>query len=152
MSRENVEVVRRCLEASERFFTAYWADPRSLAAAVEADELWPEAAAVYAYFDPEVEWKLAFAGLTFRGRLEVARGWDEILDAVEDYRLTVREVTDLGGDQVLATLDRSLQGKQTEVEMSGPIFSLYTVRDELIVRLEQYTDRAEALEAVGLGE
>jgi ketosteroid isomerase-like protein len=152
MSQENVELVRRSLEASERAFAAYWADPRSLAAAVEADELWPEAEAAYSYLHPEVEWKLGFAGLTFRGRLEVARGWDDILDAVDDYRLTLCEVTDLGGDQVLATIDRSLKGKQTGVEMSGPIFSLYTLRDGLIVRMEQYSDRAEALEAVGLRE
>jgi ketosteroid isomerase-like protein len=152
MSQENVEIVRRYFEAGERFLATYWADPRSLAAAVEADQRWPEAEAAFGFLHPEVEWKLAFADLTYRGRLDVARSWDEILDAVDDYRVAVREVTDLGGDQVFATVERSLRGRQTGVEMSGPIFSLFTVRNELIVQAQHYTDRAEALEAVGLRE
>jgi ketosteroid isomerase-like protein len=152
MSQENVEIVRRYSEAAERFFASYWADPRSLAAAVEADQPWPEAEAAMGFLHPEVEWKLAFADMTHHGRLDVARGWDEILDAVDDYRVTVREVTDLGGDQVFVTVERFLQGRQTGVEMSGLVFSLFTVRNGLIVRVRAYTDRAEALEAAGLRE
>jgi hypothetical protein len=41
-----VEVVRRFMEAIERAFDAYWKDPRSIASALEAGELWPEWAKV----------------------------------------------------------------------------------------------------------
>jgi hypothetical protein len=42
MSQENVDVVRSFMDAVQRFFNAYWKDPRSIAEAVEADDLWPE--------------------------------------------------------------------------------------------------------------
>jgi len=42
MSQENVEIVRRFIDATQRFFEAYWDNPRSIAEAVEADDLWPE--------------------------------------------------------------------------------------------------------------
>jgi ketosteroid isomerase-like protein len=41
-------------------------------------------------------------------------------------------------------------GTQHEVEMKGA--SLWTVRNGKIVRMESYTDRSDALRAVGLAE
>jgi hypothetical protein len=39
MSHENVEVVRRYYDATQRAFTAYWEDPRSAADALPAGQL-----------------------------------------------------------------------------------------------------------------
>jgi hypothetical protein len=110
MSQENVEIVRRFFEAVERSFAGYWENPRPLAAALEAGELW------------------------------------------EHYMVTLRGVEDLGGDQALATVDRAAKAKQTGIEMSAPLFSVITVRDGLIVRMDEFSGRAEALEAAGLSE
>jgi ketosteroid isomerase-like protein len=152
MSQENVEIVRRFFEAVERSFAGYWENPRPLAAALEAGELWPEAAEVYGYLHPEAKWKMAFARLTARGHLEMARGWDQLLEVTEHYMVTLRGVEDLGGDQALATVDRAAKAKQTGIEMSAPLFSVITVRDGLIVRMDEFSGRAEALEAAGLSE
>ena len=55
MSEENVEVVRRFIEAWQRSNDAYWENPRSGAAALEAGDLDPETEAALAFLDPEVE-------------------------------------------------------------------------------------------------
>jgi len=39
MSQENVEIVRRCYDAGRRSLEAYWENPRSGAAALEAGEV-----------------------------------------------------------------------------------------------------------------
>ena len=73
MSQENVKVARRFMDAMRRFFEAYWENPRSIAAAVEADDLWPEYREMLTYAHPEVEWKAVFLGETYRGYLGTAR-------------------------------------------------------------------------------
>ena len=42
MSEENVEIVRRFNEAGQRSIDAYWENPKSRAAALEAGDLDPE--------------------------------------------------------------------------------------------------------------
>jgi ketosteroid isomerase-like protein len=148
MSPENVEVVRRFFNATDRSLTAYWKEPRSLAAAIEAgDELPPEAAEALGYVHPDVDWRMAFAGLAFQGHLDMARGMEQLVEALEDYRIDVLEVADLGGDHVLATVQRILKGRHSQVEVIAPVFSLVTVREGLIVRMEEYSNRDEALAA-----
>jgi ketosteroid isomerase-like protein len=119
---------------------------------MEAGDLPPEAREVFRYLDSEVEWNTAFAGVSFRGRLECARGFDWLLEAVEHYSLTLQEVTDLGDAQVLAVMDRALKGSDSGIEVSAPLFSVITLRDGLIVRNDEYSDRTEALEAAELSE
>jgi hypothetical protein len=108
MPEVNVEIVRRFMEAMQRSFEAYWENPRSIAAAVEADTLWPEYREVLTYLHPEVEWKTVFLGETHRGYLETAKVWDD--------------------------------------------YDVFTLREGLIVLLEEYTDRDKALEAAGQPE
>jgi ketosteroid isomerase-like protein len=150
MSEANVETARRALEAVERSFDALRRDPRSLAAAMEVGDLPPESREAFSYLDPEFEWNSAFAGVSFRGHLECARGIDWLLEAAEHYSVSLLEITDLGGDRVLAVLDRDLKGKETGIEMRAPLFSVLTLRRGLIVRNDEYSDRAAALEAAGL--
>jgi ketosteroid isomerase-like protein len=155
MSQENVEVVRRLYDAAERTFEAYWKDPRSLVAALQEGDLYPEAREVLSYLDPEVEWNpvfSAFIGGTRRGHLEFLRAWDEWLAATEDYRISLHEVDDLGGDQVLAVLNLAFKAKATEIGMNTRSFAVLTLREGLIVRFDPYRDRDEALEAAGLKE
>jgi ketosteroid isomerase-like protein len=38
------------------------------------------------------------------------------------------------------------------VEVNAPLYAVITVRDGLIVEMDEYADRAEALEAAGLSE
>ena len=152
MSQENVEIVSSFMDAVQRFFNAYWEDPRSIAAAVEADDLWPEYREALAYVHPEVEWKTVFLGETHRGILAAARVWDDYLKWAEDYRVDLQEVADLGNDRVYATLGLVGKAKAGGEPMNAQFFDVFTLRDGLITRLEEYPDRAQALEAAGLRE
>src|SRR5438270_10470770 len=130
---------------------AYWRNPRSIEDALKTGDLDPETAELLSYLHPEVEWKTAFslAGETRRGHVEFARFCDEWLDATEDYAVTVREVTEEpGDDRVLIVSDLAFKGKGTGIEVIGVSFAVLTVREGLIVRVEEYSSRDEALEAV----
>ena len=56
MSHENVEIMRRFYEAGQRSLEAYWKNPRSGAAALEAGDLDPGTEAVLSFLHPEVEY------------------------------------------------------------------------------------------------
>ena len=86
-----------------------------------------------------MEWNTAFAGMSFQGHRGCAAGWDWLFDVAEDYRVTLVEVTDLGGDRVLAEVDRALKGKGSEIEVSAPMFSVVTLRDGLVARMDEYS-------------
>jgi len=149
MSQENVELVRRAFDALERAFDAYWKEPRPIAAAIEADD-WPEWREAFAFIDPGIVWQTVLLGNTFRGHREAARAWDDFLRWAADYRPVVEEVEDLGGDQVFAVVGLHGQSKESGGRMDARFYDVFTVRDGLIVRLEEYATRAEALEAAGL--
>jgi len=144
MSTENVEVVRSAFEALQRSVKAHFADPRSLVDALNAGELSQEFEQLFSRLDPDVEWNTAFAGLSFQGHHGCAAGWDWLFEVADDFKLTLTEVSDLGGDRVLAALDRVLKGKGSEIELRAPMFSVVTLRNGLIVRMDEYSTRAEA--------
>jgi ketosteroid isomerase-like protein len=154
MSQENVEIVRRFSEAGGRYLEAYWTNPRSGVAALEAGELDPEAKEVLAYLHHELEFNAvgsAIVGGTIRGHLGWLRFWDEFLAASEDLRRgTVLELEDLGEDQVLAVLDFTFTGKGSGIELNPSFAYLVTLRDGSIVRIDAFRDRNEAFEAAGL--
>jgi ketosteroid isomerase-like protein len=152
MSQKNVELVRRFFEAVERVFAAYWQAPHSLADSLRAGEVRPELADVMRYLHPNVEWKSALIGITTRGYEGTLDGVDQFLDAAQDYRVNVLEVTDLGDSQVLAVVRLAMKGKASEIDVNATTFSIVTVEDGLIIRLDEYLERAEALEAAGLSE
>jgi hypothetical protein len=154
MSQENVEIAQGFSNAFERASRAYWKDPRSLEEGLKTGDLSPEAAELISYLHPEVEWKTAFslAGETRRGHIEFAKFCDEWLDATEDYTVTIREVTDLEDDRVFIVSDLAFKGKGTGIEVNGVSFAVVTVREDLIARIDEYSSRGEALEALGLSE
>jgi hypothetical protein len=45
-----------------------------------------------------------------------------------------------------------MKGKASDIDVNATIFSIVTVEDGLIIRMDEYLERAEALEAVGLSE
>ena len=91
-------------------------------------------------------------GVTYRGYDGIAVGFDELVGAAQDYRVQIREVTDLGDDRVLAEVDVGMKGKASEIDAKAVIFVAVTVRDGRITRMDEYPERAEALEAAGLSE
>jgi ketosteroid isomerase-like protein len=152
MSAENVDLVRRNFEAIQRALDAYWRDPRSIAKAMDEGTLWPEWEAAFAFLHPEVEWQTVFLGQTFRGHREFAGVWDDFLQAFRDYRTRLVEIEDLGGDRVYLVMEPEGVGKDSPHPMDTRFHAIFTVRDGLVARLEEYTSREEALAAARMSE
>ena len=89
---------------------------------------------------------------TYRGRAEVLRYFTEFVSQFEDFVLTVEDLVDAAGDDVLACLHIHGRGKGSSAGFDVRAGWIFTVRDGEIVRIRAYLDRAEALEAVGLSE
>jgi ketosteroid isomerase-like protein len=151
MSQENVEIVRAFFNAVERLLQT-WRPEGSLLDAMKIGDVPPEGMETLGYMNPDVEWNPAFSSETYSGPLEIARGWDELLEAAANYSLKLLEVTDLENDRVLAVFGPSLEGRTSGILVDAAIFAVVTLRDGLIVRVDEYTDRRGALEAVGLSE
>jgi len=145
-----VEELRRGFEALERALEAYWKNPHPIAVALEAGDLSAEWREFFDYLDPQLEWRTLFLGQTVHGHRGAARGWDDFLKWAEDYRPSLEEIEDIGGDQVLGVVTLVGQARDEGPRIEGRFFSLFTMRNGKLVRLEEYTTRDEAVEAAQL--
>ena len=152
MAQENVEVVRRYFEAVEQAFQAYWDNPRGAEEALKAGELGPEGVEMARYLHPNCEWRTLMAGITYRGLVGMASGFDQLVEAAQAYAIKVKEVNDLGADKVLAVVEGAMKGKASDAEVKVMVFAVVTVDKGLIIRIDEHGDRAQALEAAGLLE
>jgi ketosteroid isomerase-like protein len=123
MSEENVEIVRRFLCAGE------------------------EEALTYA--DPEIVWN-PIEELPTQGHGAVRASLARWKAEWDDYEVLPEGFVD-GGDRVIATVRLRGRGRVSGVEIDALFYDLYTLRDGKIVRMDQFTDRAQALEAVETG-
>jgi ketosteroid isomerase-like protein len=131
MSRENVEVVRRC-------FDAYQAG--DIAASVTT-------------LDPEVEFDMTYRpdGRVFNGYEGVAEGMRTWTGAFESWTFAIEEIVDAGDQVVVVTRERG-RGKRSGIEIQQVVFHVARLRNAKIVHLTQHLDRGEALKAAGLSE
>ncbi len=131
MSQENVEVVRRNLEAFQH---------RRFGSSVE---LW----------DAEGEWIPAMAGAVddsvYRGHAALGRYFEELFASFSEVRLDDVEFRDLG-DRVLALYRLSVRGRDSGVAIDQLGGTVYELRGGKILRGRSYLSHGEALRAVGL--
>jgi ketosteroid isomerase-like protein len=134
MSQENVEVVRRGLQA--------FADGGVDAMA----EFW----------DPDIVWRAAEGAIDdvgeMHGPVAVRRYIQDWLDNFEDPSIVAEELRDVGDDRVLAIQRVKARAKVSGVEIDIRYAAVSTVRDGKIVRGQEYLSVDEALEAAGLSE
>jgi ketosteroid isomerase-like protein len=135
MSDGNAERLRQGLDAFNRRDQAAWlvlCDPE-LETVPPRD--WPES-------DPirgsEAVWDFL---------VEVAGTWGEDSSPYEYV-----EVIDLGNDKVVADMRNELQGKASGASVAWRFWNVGTFRNGTLLRLEWFTDKAEALEAAGVRE
>jgi ketosteroid isomerase-like protein len=132
MSQENVDAVRRVLEAAGR----------------------GDLSDLLSLHDPEWEGfipaEYPVAG-TYRGLDGVRAFVEEWLDAWEEFRVEPEEFLDVG-DSVVVMVRYWGRGKGSGVEVHDRWAYLYKLRDGKIIRWRLYASRNEALKAVGLAE
>jgi ketosteroid isomerase-like protein len=124
MSQENVEVVQRFL-------------------VLEVDE-------ALAYADPNIVWNPA--------EESAAEGHDAVRASLlrwkgewDDYELLPEEFEHMGDRVVVAVRVRG-RGRASGIEVDARFYDVYTLREGKIVRMDQFTERSDALEAAGLHE
>jgi ketosteroid isomerase-like protein len=127
MSQENVEIVRRMFEA--------YSTPTENAAV---------------YLSPEVVWNPVDEEPQHGhdGVRAYNRRWES---EWENLQTVAEEFVD-AGDSVLVTVYFAGRGRTSGIEVDTRMFEVYTLRDGLVIRMDEFTDRTEALEAVGLSE
>lgn len=106
--------------------------------------------AVLETLDPDVEWKQVEQPMAVHGREGVLKAWEEWSDPFqEDLHASVEELID-AGDRVIAVVRHRGTGKQSGVKLDLRTYLVYTVRDGKILRMIEYTERADALRAAGV--
>jgi ketosteroid isomerase-like protein len=135
MSQENVEVVKRGLDAYNR---------RDIEALLEE-------------LDPEVEWHPALEVL-LGGTATVYRGHEGVRELLRDASEALDEIhvefsnIQGRGDQVVAIGRIRTRGKASGAETESPLGYVAELRDGRAIRIRTYLDPQEALEAAGLSE
>ena len=85
--------------------------------------------------------------------LEGVREWLRGLDdAFEGLVWEFDEITDVGQNRVLVVSRVKGQGQFSKIGIDYRFEYVCTFRDGIVVRMDRYRDRAEALKAVGLAE
>ena len=128
MSQENVEVVRRAFA-----YEVYGRGDRAEAEAI---------------FDPYVVMKPTEEGPSY-GLDAVRDNFEHWREAWDELEVRVEEVID-AGDRVLLTAHHRGRGQGSGVEVDTRFYEVYMLRDGKVVRVDEFSERAEALEAAGL--
>jgi ketosteroid isomerase-like protein len=124
MSHENVEIVRRFLVG-------------------DFDE-------ALMYVDPDIVWNPVEES-SAQGHDAVRASTARWKSEWDDYELTPEEFAD-AGDHVVATVRFRARGRGSGIEVDARLYDVFTLRHGKIVRMDQFTERSEALETVGLRE
>ena len=130
MSQENVEVVRRMVEAFNS----------------------DEARQAISYFHPEIEFTSAFTeGKTYVGLAGMGEYGDDLQAMWENWHSEDNHLVDCG-ERVVWLYRIVGMGRQSGAPVDQAIAIVWTLRDGLIWRGQAYLDQRDALEAVGLRE
>jgi ketosteroid isomerase-like protein len=134
MSEENVEVVRQAFVATSG------GDPTAAQAA----------------FDPMAEWDMS--GVMGWAEKEVYRG-PELLPFLQgwanswrNWHFDVDEVQDAGEKQVFVAIHEWATGVESEAGVDQRRYFAVEVHERRIVRVRMFSERADALKAIGLAE
>jgi ketosteroid isomerase-like protein len=133
MSQENVEGLRRGLDAFNRRDRATFVAVCDPAVENVPPRDWPESEPIQG---PEAVWDFYVEG---------NEPWDE---SPFEYG----EIIDAGNDKIAAEMRREVRGKASGAGAPWSFWQVATFRDGKLLRSEWFVERGEALEAVGLSE
>ena len=131
MSRDNKETLRRFYEAG-----------------FDSEE-------ILRFLDPEVELYPGIETPDQHQRYVGREGWSEFVEGAievwESVAIEHKEMLETADDRILG-IDRWLFTGRDGIEIERELPTLFTFRDGLIVRIDGFTDKTDALEAAGLRE
>jgi ketosteroid isomerase-like protein len=81
----------------------------------------------------------------------VRRFWEQWEELFDDIRIEPEELID-ATDRIVSRLHIIGSGKGSGVDVDQRVYQVVELRDGSIVRVDEFYDRAEALEAAGLRE
>ncbi len=84
----------------------------------------------------------------FDGRDGYLRMWSNWLEAFDDLRFEPEEILDFG-DVFLVTAQQRAHGSGSGVAVSKPVYQVFNTRRGMVTQQRDFSDRSEALEAVG---
>jgi ketosteroid isomerase-like protein len=133
MSQENVEIVRRHVEAWNRRDLRAWL--------------------VSFASDGEIDWSRSRAPHkgVYRGHGELEAFWKVFWSTFEDVQLETTHGFTEAGSEVVYSNTAHVRGREGIEVIARSTFA-YTFENGQITRLRMFQERAEALEAVGLRE
>jgi ketosteroid isomerase-like protein len=134
VSQENVEVVRRSVQAWQR------------------DDL----DSLLSVLDPDLEWlpavERALGGTVYHGHEGARELWNLWRTELQDFWIEIGEIRDLGDGRVLQLTEVRFRGPASGLTVESRLGRVLTVRDRKIVRAEDYPTYRQARNAVGLEE
>jgi ketosteroid isomerase-like protein len=108
-------------------------------------------------FDPEVEWRPTFQRLlggdtaVYRGRHGVREFLQDLDETWAELPIEIMEIRDLG-ERIVAIGHLRGRGKQSGAELESSIGYVVEFKNGKVIRMDDYLDHQEALEAAGLSE
>jgi ketosteroid isomerase-like protein len=107
------------------------------------------------FWDQHIEWQTSREdpdAATHRGRDAVSRYLDQWLDSFEGLHGDIEEYIDAADDRVFTWVRWTGRGRGSGIDAEWWLAIVYTLRDGMVTRAEEYFDRTEALAAAGLRE
>ena len=135
MSQENVESCKRCVDSFNR---------RDLEANLKE-------------LDPEVTGRVVLLAMVggestdYRGHEGVRELWQELGEAFAEFQIEISEIQDLG-ERVVGIGHVRRRGKASGAEVESPIGYVVEFKNGKAIRIDDYFDPDDALEAAGLRE
>ena len=104
--------------------------------------------------DPEIEWvedPERADGRTYRGHDGVLQSFQQWLDQFSEYGFEPDRFVDCGDDVLVVARERG-RGAASGAAVTGLIYQVVTLRNDKVLRFQEFYDEAAALGAVRLTE
>jgi ketosteroid isomerase-like protein len=145
MSQENVEMVERYFRLIDRMLADYWTNPVPLMEYPDLDEAFREV-------QDDAQWKPPNLNEAIQGKEAWLGVVSDLLDAADDWRINIEDVSALGDDHVLVASRNAIRGKGSGIQIDQAIWTVVAVKEGKIATISDFTERADALQAAGLSE
>jgi ketosteroid isomerase-like protein len=145
VSDANVEIVRRYFELVDRMLEDYWTNPVPVTEYPGLDQAFRDVRA-------DARWKPPNLSHAIQGREAWLTNVADLLDAADDWRINIQNVSELGDGHVLVASRNAIRGKGSGISIDQAIWTVVTVEEGKIATISDFTERADALKAGGLPE